>query len=251
MNINKWSIIEHILDKYNIKPVVAVIPHNEDPKQIIDQPDERFWEKVRRWQEKGWDIAMHGYNHVYMVFDNGGLVPVNQKSEFAGLSLSEQEEKIKQGIEIFRRHGIEPKIWVAPSHTFDKNTLKALKKYSDISIISDGLALNPFMRYGFTWIPVQLWGFKKKCYGTWTICLHPNTMDLEKYLKQMSDFIGSQNECFISISGISTIHKRLTLFDRAYFCCFLVKKYVINKLLKFRSKFYLIIRATKHSKESQ
>jgi predicted deacetylase len=144
MDKKKWDKIEQLLDRYNIKPIVAVIPNNEDPKQMIDEPDNLFWDKVRDWQAKGWDIALHGYKHVYTVFNNGGLVPINKKSEFAGLPYEVQEEKIREGIEIFRRHDIEPNIWVAPSHTFDKNTLKALKDHTNIKIISDGIALNPY-----------------------------------------------------------------------------------------------------------
>lgn len=40
---------------------------------------------LRRWQDKGWHIALHGYDHVY-ISENSGLEPFNNKSEFAGLS---------------------------------------------------------------------------------------------------------------------------------------------------------------------
>ena len=26
---------------------------------------ENFWQKVRDWQNKGWEISMHGLTHVY------------------------------------------------------------------------------------------------------------------------------------------------------------------------------------------
>jgi predicted deacetylase len=173
----KWDRIEQILDKYNVKPIVAVIPNNEDSKQQIDEHDDSFWEKVKTWQAKGWKIALHGYNHMH-ISKHGGLVPLNRKSEFAGLPYEVQEEKIKKGIEIFRQHGMDPRIWVAPSpsHTFDKNTLKALKEHTHINIISDGIAINPYKRFGFTWIPVQIPFFKYYCFGLWTVCLHPSTM---------------------------------------------------------------------------
>ena len=31
-NISKWTAIEKILDQYSIKPIVGVIPSNEDKK---------------------------------------------------------------------------------------------------------------------------------------------------------------------------------------------------------------------------
>lgn len=61
----KWQRMEDILDSNDVKPMVGVIPHNEDAKQVIDPVDTFFWDKVRVWREKGWTVAMHGYNHVY------------------------------------------------------------------------------------------------------------------------------------------------------------------------------------------
>jgi len=233
MDRGKWDRIEQILDKYNIKPIVAVIPNNEDPKQQIDEPDPAFWEKVRTWQAKGWDIALHGYNHVYTVFNNGGLVPINKKSEFAGLPYEVQEEKIKTGISIFRQHGIEPKIWVAPSHTFDRNTLKALKNNTDIEFISEGIALNPYKHYGFTWIPAQLWGFKNYKFGTRTICLHPNTIT-ENTVQCLINGLDANLKNIIKVPDILKVNSHRTLQDRiASLLFFLRLKY---KNIKFKIK---------------
>ena len=65
MNKVKWQRMEDILDRHGIRPMVGVIPHNEDPKQEIDPVNPLFWDNVNVWKEKGWAIAMHGYNHVY------------------------------------------------------------------------------------------------------------------------------------------------------------------------------------------
>ena len=157
-------------------PIVAVIPNNEDRKQMKEEVDSQFWNKVRSWQKKGWHIALHGYDHVY-ISKSSGLVPFNNKSEFAGLSYEEQVIKIKEGWKIFKQENIDCKIWVAPSHTFDKNTLKALKEHTTIEIISDGVALFPFYRFGFKWIPQQVWRFRKMPFGLWSGCFHPNEMN--------------------------------------------------------------------------
>ncbi|MDR2119193.1 MAG: DUF2334 domain-containing protein [Tannerellaceae bacterium] len=233
MDRKKWSTIEKILDKYNVKPIVAVIPNNEDLKQQIDERDDLFWEKVKKWETKGWGIALHGYNHVY-TSNCGGLVPINRKSEFAGLPYEVQEEKIKRGIEIFRKHGIEPKIWVAPSHTFDKNTLKTLKQYTNINIISDGIALKPYRRFDFTWIPVQIPFFRHYNFGLWTVCLHPNTMQ-EKYFYLMSNFVEKNQEKMISILDID-INEHLSLLDKLYSCFFWMQKSIIKFLKRITIK---------------
>jgi len=220
----KWQKIEDILDKYNIQPIVAVIPNNNDPKQKKDKIDTNFWDKVRKWQNKGWHIALHGYNHVY-ISNNSGLVPFNKKSEFAGLSFEEQSTKIKKGIEIFKQEGIETNIWVAPSHTFDENTLKALAKLTSINIVSDGIALYPFKRYGMNWIPQQVWRFREMPFGTWTGCFHPNEMS-EKEFNDLESFIEKNHQNFININELK--YKKFCLIN------FLFSKiyWIIRKLIK-------------------
>lgn len=70
------------------------IPHNEDPKPVIDSVDADFWKKVHQWEDKGWGIP-HGYNHCYSS-DGGlkGLNPMWCRNGFAGLRLEEQRTKI-------------------------------------------------------------------------------------------------------------------------------------------------------------
>jgi predicted deacetylase len=215
MNGEKWDRIEQILDRYNIKPIVAVIPNNEDEKQRIDEYDLLFWDKVKKWQQKGWDIALHGYSHVYST-KNGGLVFKTKKnSEFAGIPFDIQEEKIKKGMEIFNQYGIKTRIWVAPSHTFDENTLKALRKHTQIEIISDGITLNPYKKYGFTWIPCNTWKFRYYIYGYWTICVHPNTI-AENTLLEMITFIEKHRKNIINVKDIYKINENINLLDHLF-----------------------------------
>ena len=42
MNKQKWQRVENILDKYGIKPMVGIIPHNEDPVTCVDIVDTDF-----------------------------------------------------------------------------------------------------------------------------------------------------------------------------------------------------------------
>jgi hypothetical protein len=50
MDSIKWNRIFEVLDRYNIKPIVAVIPNNQDEKMMIDKPNIHFWNDVRIWQ---------------------------------------------------------------------------------------------------------------------------------------------------------------------------------------------------------
>lgn len=212
----KWVRIEEILDRYGIKPMVGVIPHNEDPKQQIDSVDVNFWDIVHQWENKGWAIALHGYNHCYRS-DGGfnGLNPMWSRSEFAGLPLEEQREKIKRGVAIMREHGINPKFFFAPSHTFDENTLIALREESDIRIISDTIATKPYRYKDYVIIP-QFGGQcrKMKLSGLFTFCLHPTTMEDEAFEKT-AIFLKSNKGRFTSFGDLdlSNVTKK-SLFDR-------------------------------------
>ena len=46
MHKENWDRMERLLFKYNISPVVAVIPDCRDEKLNIDEPDTSFWERV-------------------------------------------------------------------------------------------------------------------------------------------------------------------------------------------------------------
>ena len=79
------------------------------------------------------------------------------KLEFAGVPLGIQRQKIRDGVQIFREHGIEPDVFFAPSHTMDLNTIEALKEESKIRIISDTIADRPYSKWGMT---LKIW----KCF---------------------------------------------------------------------------------------
>lgn len=189
-DIAKWDRMEALLDKYGIKPLVGVIPDCKDPDMDCYAEDIDFWTKrVLCWQVKGWQLALHGYNHVFKT-NCGGINPVNNRSEFAGVPLEEQKQMISNGVSILRSHGINPKVFFAPAHTFDENTIKALLEVSDIRVISDTPANKPYSKYGITFVPQQSGRVRKLPFNSVTFCYHPNAMNeknfdnLEKFLQQ-------------------------------------------------------------------
>ncbi len=74
---------------------------------------------------------------------------MHNRSEFAGLALEEQREKVRKGVAVFQEHGIVPRVFFAPGHTFDRNTLKALALESDIRVICDTIAKDVYYQDGF------------------------------------------------------------------------------------------------------
>lgn len=223
MDRAKWQRMFSILDRYDVKPMVGIIPHNEDPNQKIDAPDDGFWNKAKQWEQKGYAIALHGYNHCY-ISDKGleGVNPLWSRSEFAGVPLDVQKQKIRDGFEILSEHGVKPKYFFAPSHTFDENTLKALKECTDIRIISDTIATEPYRKGDFVFLP-QLGGHcvEMKIKGIWTFCLHPSTMTdanfeaAEIFLKiHKNEFIGFDELVLPDLKGKSILGRLLSF---AYF----------------------------------
>lgn len=210
-NIALWDKVEELLDKYSVKPLVGIIPHCEDPMMDIYEFDVDFWNRVGTWIQKGWIMALHGYNHVFCS-DDGGINPVNKRSEFAGLTLEEQIEKIRNGVGIFHEHGLSPKVFFAPAHTFDLNTLKALEKVSDIRIISDTAANKPYNRYGFTFIPQQSGHVRKLPFDTITFCYHPNTMKDEDFRK-LEEFL-KHNHCYFKEFPTDPSNRHYGIVDR-------------------------------------
>lgn len=216
MDSKKWLLMEDILDKYGVKPLVGIIPANADPKTMIESEDPGFWGKAHSWEKKGWQIALHGYDHV-CISDEGmnGLNPFWKRSEFAGLSIGHQREKIRAGIEIFRQHGFDPKFFFAPSHTFDEKTLIALKEESNIKIISDTIALKPYKKGEFTYIP-QITGHcvKMLIAGVYTFCFHPNTMKDEDF-EALERFLQRYRDHFVDFDSIDINKaKPLSLLDK-------------------------------------
>ena len=205
-NKKKWERIEKTLDKYNIKPIVGIIPDNLDSTLLEKyKKDDNFWNKVSSWISKDWIVAMHGYHHQY-VTNEGGINPVQDRSEFAGLPLEKQKEKINAAIKILNKKNINPKIFFAPSHTFDVNTLIALKETTDINIISDTIANNIYYEKDFYFIPVQSGKVRKLPFKTITFCYHPNEMT-DKDFEELESFI-SQNISKFKKLNLENLNKR-------------------------------------------
>ena len=194
MNWEKMSAVESVLDRYRVRPILAVIPNCRDIRICVGPARSDFWPWVRRKQSQGWYIALHGFEHVY-VNENAGILPFHASSEFAGLPYAAQKEKISRGVEILRREGVSPTVWVAPSHSFDYDTVRALLDASDIRVVNDGIALLPYSEAGVLWLPQQRFGFSGIGYGVETVCLHTNWMSAAEVTK-MEQFVADNPALF-------------------------------------------------------
>lgn len=214
MDVAKWERMERLLECYKICPIVGIIPDNQD--QSLTEKYERdfsFWKKADRWIAQGWVPALHGCEHRY-VTSEGGINPINSKSEFAGLPYEEQEKKIKRGWKTLKRHRIEPEIFFAPAHTFDQNTLEAIKNTTSIRIISDTIAGDVYKEGNFWFIPQQSGRVRKigwPCKVV-TFCYHPNTMENADY-KILEEFLKKNGKQFVTFGQLLLKNRRFGVAD--------------------------------------
>jgi len=226
-NMN-WDLMkksEILFDKYNIKPVLGVIPINQDIELLAFPKKEKFWEQVRVWKSKGWEIAMHGSNHIYDsdtnkkdYFSHGG------KSEFFGHSLKLQELKISNGLRKFNDEQIKIRSFYAPNHTYDKNTLLALKT-SGINEVIDGYGLMPYSENDIKFVPQLFYKVVALPFGIQTTQIHLN----EWKQKDFNDF-----EKFITknLNKIITYEQAITKINNSFF--FKIINFLSKKILLFK-----------------
>lgn len=179
VHAERWRRVRELMGECGIQPILAVVPDNRDPGLQLSTPDPGFWESLRSLQAGGAAIALHGLHHVCSS-RRAGILPLSASGEFAGLPYAVQQRRIRDGVALLRGHGLEPRLWVAPRHNFDRHTLRALREQG-IFHLSDGLMRRPFQRGGVVWIPQQLWWPAQKRHGLWTLCIHPNSLSVQSF----------------------------------------------------------------------
>jgi len=198
MNWDMMEKSESLFEKYSIKPVLGVIPNNKDKEFLAYPKKNDFWTKVRYWQSKRWEIAMHGYTHIYDkickksddFFNYGG------GSEFTGHSLSSQTLRIKNGLKKFEDEKIKIRTFFAPNQTYDKNTFTALKN-SGINEVLDGYGLMPYSENNIKFVPQLFNKVLLLPFGIQSTKLHLNAWTQEDF-NNFENFIKKNIEKIIT-----------------------------------------------------
>ena len=226
-NMN-WDLMkksELLFDEYQIKPVLGVIPENKD-KELLNYPKkDNFWEQVRIWKNKGWEIAMHGYTHVYdKASKNDDYFNYGGESEFCGHSLETQTFRIKNGLKKFNDEKIKVRTFFAPNHAYDRNTFIALKNCGIYQII-DGYGFMPYVENDIKFIPQLFYKVLALPFGIQTTQIHLNYWksedfnNFEKFIKKNSN-------------KIITYDQALGKINNNFFYKFINKS--LEKILKFK-----------------
>jgi len=225
-----WEIMEKLellFDTYKIKPIVGVIPNNKDEKLLSFPKKDNFWKKVKEWENKGWEISMHGFSHVYEkntekkdYFGHGG------DSEFCGFPYEIQFSKIKNGLDIFKKQNIKIKSFFAPNHTYDHNTFKALKQAGIYEVV-DGYGLMPYFENDITFIPQLFHKIFILPFGIQATQIHLNTwsnsdfVNFEKFLEKNASKIINYEKAIKKVNNlfiykiIKTLSEKILKLKRA------------------------------------
>lgn len=200
---SKFLEIKSRLEELNVKSILGVVPECRDPKLDVGEHSIDFFDRVRRWQGFGDTIAQHGTFHIYDSCSSG-ILGINSRSEFAGHDYQLQLDRINYGKQILIEEGVWQPYFMAPAHSFDKNTIKALTQL-DFLAITDGYGFYPYRFDSIVMVP-QLTSFPLNVgFGYSTICLHTNTISqmginrllafVEKYIDQFVDFKDVVKDC--------------------------------------------------------
>tara|TARA_Y100001958_G_C21213167_1_gene538720 strand:+ start:46 stop:777 length:732 start_codon:yes stop_codon:yes gene_type:complete len=228
MNWTKFEKFVDIANNFQIKPIIAVIPDNMDEELLSyeNRGINYFWNSIKTLDNQGWEIGIHGLNHLFHTQDSG-LLGINDYAEFSGLDFSMQDRMIKESLKIFEKFNINTRLFVAPAHSFDNNTIKALRN-NGIYIISDGFSMFPCKYEGITLVP-QLFAHPRKMpFGFYTFCVHLNNISdsdfskLEKFVvSNHKDFITLENALSLTTNSLvnsltNQLFKRILNFKRKY-----------------------------------
>ena len=243
MDWQQWERANSVIEKYNIKPLIGIVPDCKDPNIIRTEHKDNYWDYVRELAEKGYSLALHGCFHLYTT-DSKGILGVSKNSEFAGLSFDEQLSLVKHGITILNENRIDTNVFFAPAHSFDKNTIKALKSLG-FKYISDGKSLKAYSEYGIKHLPCRSGGVPRHFgqNGFYTVVFHTNEWiddkknDLDKleWLCEncRDDIVGFDEFCSIPEGNfwIQKIVEKIIVFSQRHIIPVLVRiKHIASAL---------------------
>lgn len=210
---NLLRVSETIL-QFSIPAIIGVVPSWQDDSVVVDPVTESdFWGTIRKLRDHGCEIALHGFTH--KLFAHKNLLAVNSYGEFSGLEYSEQKRRISEGLKILMQNGIQSRMFMPPAHSFDQNTVLALKE-SGIPLITDGKCFFPYDYEGVLFLPQISSKFKNFYpFGIITICLHPQWLNDQNYI-ELSEFCRKKTEKIISVEQAIGIYKSMSIFSRKF-----------------------------------
>lgn len=223
MNWKNFFKIINLFNKYKIKPILGVIANNKDKEfKKYSKCKFNFWKKIYHFQKLGYEIAMHGYQHVYSRQSNNDYLNHGGFTEFSGYSYRNQLQKLYRAKKIFNKNKIKVQTFFAPNHTFDDITIRALSNIN-IKYIIDGYGIVPYVYKNLTFFPQLFYNLNIIPFGFQTVQLHTNYFN-------KNDFVNLKNFLKVNkkkITNFSDVKDESINFN----FCYLMIRMLIKKTL--------------------
>ncbi len=240
MDWQRFLKIKDILEKYNISSILGVVPDCKDYNLMVSNDFPDYFNYLRRCKSFGDTIAQHGYQHLYDSISKG-LFSNSLVSEFAGHDFKKQLKKLSQGKNILKKELLWDPIFMAPGHSFDENTLKALKDLN-FRIILDGFSLFPYIENKLIFIPqISSNPLPIIFPGISQLCIHINTIS-DKELERLIVFIKRNHSKFISLKDLNFNTKYLKWIDKNITSLFIINFRFLRNLFKSLKNLFLYVR---------
>ena len=107
---------------------------------------------------------------------------------------------------------------MAPAHSFDDNTLKALKE-ADFKYVTDGYGLYPWSDRGLTFIPQLFSGFSNFGFGVYTVCIHLNELSGKEVDNVINQIDGREHK-IIDLPSALNLSRKQNIFEEFFFFVF-------------------------------
>lgn len=229
MDMEKFERMISIVESFGVKGLLGLVPDNTDPdlmrSEMVDS--DAVWGRLKELERDGWSIGMHGTHHS-LNRRGRALLTRRRDTEFAGACFKEQCELLSSGKKMLERNGFYTNIFFAPSHSFDKTTIKALRE-TGFRYMSDGRSRHGYFRCGIQCIPCRVYGLPGNPKGEVTIAIHSNNLDeigfqkIESFLENHRDMLVSYSE-LLQIPAKGYAGQRLN--ELIYLCYFYGKQYL-------------------------
>ncbi|WP_445721068.1 DUF2334 domain-containing protein [Flavobacterium sp.] len=225
-----WDKILSILYKYNIKPLIAIIPNNNDTSiEFCENTEDDFLTWLIQNKENI-DFGVHGFNHSFHK-SSKSMYKSRSTSEFNDLSYVEQRMILQNSLDWFRSNDFYPNWFVAPRHSFDKITVD-ICKFFGLSI-SDGTEINIFKYKDVLFVP-QLYNKARipLFSGVYTFCYHPNSMSDSDFI-ELESFLVNYYQMFIEWEEVKIMKvKGCYLRSQVINNIWIIQNYVRNTFFK-------------------
>lgn len=198
----KFLPLKARLQAWGVRSVLGVVPECQDENLACEPARGDFFTLIRAYKSYGDTIAQHGCFHRYST-ESAGLLGINQRSEFAGLSFHEQLKLLSHGKDKLMAEGVWEPYFMAPAHSLDEHTLDALRQL-EFQAITDGYGFFPYVLRGIKLVPQLTASPFNVGFGYCTICVHVNTAS-EQSLETLMNFVENHKAEFVDFKDVAAL----------------------------------------------